>query len=274
MSMDVYRDKTLAWLRHWPLETYLVVSLCVLGCLLMFQGARCGVAGIRAVFFARSLDIDPHAVPPRVHAKALDAYDAILDKGLLGKRVKQAPPEVKLLGVLGRQALLGPSSEGAKAYEVGGEVPGGEKIVEITSNSVVLEKEGKQRTLKVFPDSGAGPARKEEPPSAPEPSRAGEKKEVPPVEDPPPAPEPADEDAAPEEEASGGLAGSSWSADGATISFSADGTMTISQGSHSMQGSWSVSGSTITVTIGNETATGQIDGNTMTIEGKQLQRVS
>jgi len=109
----------------------------------------------------------PEATPQRAEAPDLEQYKAIAEKGLFGKaKQKKGPGVPRLFGVLGEFALLGNSPGDSKPYALGAEVAGGHKLVEIHLDSVVLEKDGKKLTLKVFPDSKVGAAPKEAKPPA------------------------------------------------------------------------------------------------------------
>jgi hypothetical protein len=134
----------------------LFVALCLL---LMIQGLRFVGAALSSRGMASRVNTGAVA-PERTDRKPATDYDAILEKGLLGKREKGGGPSgpapaVTVFGILGNKALLGASANDAKPFAIGAEVPGGEKLVEIGTAEVVLEKDGNKRTLKVFPSLSA-----------------------------------------------------------------------------------------------------------------------
>lgn len=53
---------------------------------------------------------------------------------------------------MGNSALLGVSPKDAKRYEVGADLPQGGKLLEIGTDNVVLEVQGKKQTITVFPE--------------------------------------------------------------------------------------------------------------------------
>lgn len=88
------------------------------------------------------------AAAQRVPGKDLKDYQKITETGHLGSKKK--PKSAQLFGILGEVALIGSSPADAKPFAVGAQVPGGEKLVEIRLNEVVLEKDGKRRTVTLF----------------------------------------------------------------------------------------------------------------------------
>ena len=89
--------------------------------------------------------------PTRDQAKLLEDYDPILEKGILGtKRTAPPPRPAELYGIMDDRALLGTSPGDAELYRAGDETPQGERIVEIGSDEVVLEKESVRRTVSVY----------------------------------------------------------------------------------------------------------------------------
>ena len=123
------------------------------------QGARCGIAGIQASVFTRTLDIDANTVPTRAETETLEKYEAILERGVLGTSTNEehTPSSVRLFGILGQQALIGPAPDSVESYEVGAQLPSGERIIEIEIDEIILEKGGEQRTLEVFSSQYAQP---------------------------------------------------------------------------------------------------------------------
>lgn len=135
------------------------------------QGARYAAARFQTTELQRTL-AHMGETPRRAEAPHAQKYEDILKKGLLGQPPAEGgpPSELKLFGVLGGTALMGPAREGIQPYEVGKELPGGEKLVSVGTNSVVVEKDGKQRTLEVFdPANAAPPSGPGGPPPSPEP---------------------------------------------------------------------------------------------------------
>lgn len=122
----------------------------VLIAVLVLQGAWAGSAVLRTALDVNRMDQE-HPAPPRSQPQEdSEKYKPILEKGILG--VPPPPQPLQLFGVLGNRALLGDNPGKIQEYDVGGEVPGGEKIVEIGVESVTLEKDGASRTLTVFPE--------------------------------------------------------------------------------------------------------------------------
>ena len=140
--------------------------------LLAVQVARYEGAGKLGAELTRA-SVVARTIPEREQARDLEEYKAIAEKGFPGKQ-KEKKAEPKLIGILGDVALLGSSPEDAKPYALGAKVSEYE-VVEIRLNSVVLEKDGKKLTLKVFPDGKPEqPPEKQERPAPekpPEPSR-------------------------------------------------------------------------------------------------------
>ena len=97
----------------------------------------------------------PGHAPPERKAEEVAAYQPIAEHGFLGK--PKRPPEAspapkpKCFGVLGSHALFGSSADGAEPYRVGQTIPGGETIVEIRGDRVIVAKDGTKRTVEVFP---------------------------------------------------------------------------------------------------------------------------
>jgi hypothetical protein len=135
--------------------------------LLLVQGVRFGLTlplGRRLAEYLRSSSAAP---PQRNVTKAIEAYDVIFEKGVIGTKVQARPPKLMLMGVMGDSALLGTSPEDAKLYEVGAELPQGGKLIEIGSDMVVVEIDGKQQTITVFPELKQGAPGQEGAPGPP-----------------------------------------------------------------------------------------------------------
>lgn len=148
--MKVYLDRIQAFLKQWEIERYLVVLLAVLVFLLLVQGVRGISAAIQTGSVLRSLEESNAPPPKRAGNEGVQECKAMLEKGTFGRAPRAQP--LNVFGILGDSALLGPAAEGVQPYAIGAELPGGEKLVEIGPNSVVLEKEGERRTRTVFPE--------------------------------------------------------------------------------------------------------------------------
>lgn len=143
--------RALAKLREWGPDKCLLALVGALVVLLLFQGVRLGLTwplGRRLAEYLRSTS----GAPKRKETKTLEAYDAILEKGVIGRKVEARPPKMVLLGIMGNSALLGMSPKDAKMYEVGADLPQGGKLIEIGTDKVVVEVQGKQTTITVFPE--------------------------------------------------------------------------------------------------------------------------
>lgn len=148
--MKVYLDRIQAFLKQWEIERYLVVLLAVLVFLLLVQGVRGISAAIQTGSVLRSLEESNAPPPKRTGKEGVQECKAMLEKGTFARAPRAQP--LNVFGILGDSALLGPAAEGVQPYAIGAELPGGEKLVEIGPNSVVLEKEGERRTRTVFPE--------------------------------------------------------------------------------------------------------------------------
>jgi len=118
--------------------------------LLVLQGLRAIVPVARAEWLLRSASAEEEQATREKLRDPLTHYNAILEKGVLGIPPQEQPPQ--LFGVLGNVALIGGSPEQVQEFSEGAELPNGEKIVRIGVESVDLEKDGKKRTLTVFPE--------------------------------------------------------------------------------------------------------------------------
>lgn len=147
-----------------PVEEYLVALLALLALMTAVQGGRFVAAELQTTALQRSLALIGEPPPPRAEADA-KKYESILTKGLLGQPPQEgAPsPDLKVFGIIGNTALMGPSAEAVQPFEVGATLPGDEKLVSIGTDAVTVEKSGKQRTLKVFDPANAPPEKPEEP---------------------------------------------------------------------------------------------------------------
>ncbi len=145
--------KALARLRRFGPDKWLVAVASLLALLLLVQGIQ--YAGVERFGkeLTKSQAKSSQAPAKREGTKSLKEYDAITAKGILGG----APQPHKLFGIMGNSAYFGTSSTSLKPYAVGATVPGAGKIIEIGCDAVVLEKEGKQRTLTVFPELKMAP---------------------------------------------------------------------------------------------------------------------
>ena len=138
-------------LRRFSPGVWLTISAGIFLVFLAVQVVRYAMAGEMAGELSK-VSLALSAAPEREEAKELEAYKTIAEKGHFGK--KKPPPKPQLFGILGEFAFMGNSPQDAKPYAIGAQFPSGEKLVEIHLNSVVLEKDGKRQTLKVFPDIG------------------------------------------------------------------------------------------------------------------------
>jgi hypothetical protein len=160
----------LAKLREWGPDKCLLALTGVLAVLLLAQGVRLGLTWPLGRRLTRYLKSSSGALPQRKETKTLEAYDVILEKGVIGTKVKAKPPRMAVFGIMGNSALLGTSPQDAKPYEVGADLPQGGKLIEIGSDKVVLEVQGKQQTITVFPElKQRGPGQRGAPPGAPGP---------------------------------------------------------------------------------------------------------
>lgn len=155
--MRTYLDRIKTFLKKWETERYLEVLLAVLVLLLLVQGVRGLSAMIQAGSVLRSLEESNAPPPKRARNDGVQEYRAMLEKGTFGRAPGEQP--LGVFGILGDSALLGLASDSVEPYGIGAELPGGEKLVEIGPNSVVLEKEGERRTLTVFPELAASQAK-------------------------------------------------------------------------------------------------------------------
>ncbi|MCC6487647.1 MAG: hypothetical protein IT364_09120 [Candidatus Hydrogenedentes bacterium] len=157
--MNTQVQVVLTALRKRRPEEYLLVFAAILILLVLTQGVRCGATLVGTSGLLRSLEAI-NAPPARaIDEKAAARYEVILSKGILGRVVKDAgAQQLRVFGILGKTVLMGASPDNIKPYELNAEVDGGEKLVKIENASVVLEKDGKQRTLEVFPKEGSPPA--------------------------------------------------------------------------------------------------------------------
>ena len=146
-------DRVVARLKAFTLEHWLTVLAGGLAVLLLVEGARYGCASRLTGGMGGELGSGDVSTVKRTGAREagtrdLKDYDPIAKLGHLGS----GPRAVQLAGILGDSALFGTSPESASPYAVGSTIPGGDKVVAIGINEVVVEKDGKQRTLKVFPE--------------------------------------------------------------------------------------------------------------------------
>ncbi len=170
MIMRDVAARALAKLREWGPDKCLLALAAVMAVLLLVQGVRFGLTLPLGRRLAQYLRSSSGAPPERNVARTIEAYDVIFEKGVIGTKVQARPPKLMLMGVMGNRALLGTSPKDAKLYEVGTQLPQGGKLVEIGSDKVVVEIEGKQKTITVFPELKQGaPGQQGGPPGAPGP---------------------------------------------------------------------------------------------------------
>ena len=264
--------------REWGPDRCLLGLLCLLAFLLVVQGGRYCTTRLGAWRLVTSLESSTYTPPHRDRTQKLGEYDTITEAGVLGKVPKGgASLSAQLFGIIVDSALFGSSPNDIKPYKRGDEIPGGEKIVEIGADKVVLEKEDEQRTVKVFLSLDDRPAERTEPPEVPsQPETKGVQK--PPQPEDGSAPDVAVDVEIVEDVSSNALtaetiAGTTWTADGATVLFLAGGVLKIYADNEEVEGTWYVEGNTITVSVMDEEETGQIEGDTIIINGTELERV-
>ena len=163
--MKVSMDRALVTLKALRPEHWLLLLAGVLAVLLLVQGVRYACVGRLARGMGEALEARDASALKRTDVPDLKAYEGIAKLGSLGSVSGTA----RLVGILGDSALFGTSPSSARPYAAGATVPGVGKIVDIGINTVVVEKDGKERTLKVFPELKMTPPKK---PSGP-PSRPG-----------------------------------------------------------------------------------------------------
>lgn len=104
---------------------------------------------------APSSDGDPPPAPPRTAAKippeVQTHIDAIQTGGMLGQLPQPLP--LALLGIGGDDAFIRTANGQTGLLRVGEEL-GGVKLLRIDINQVVVEMEGQERTLELFPGLG------------------------------------------------------------------------------------------------------------------------
>lgn len=179
--MKDYVNGTLAMLKKQTPETYLLVLTGALVLLIATQFVQCGMAQVQRSAMVRSMGELNNRPLRKTDPKRLEKYEAIGKKGILGQAGPAGgpAPELRVYGVLGSKALMGPGPQALQPYEVGADLPGGEKLVTIDTDSVVVEKAGAKRTLKVFdpanapPPSPGGPGGPGGPPGGPPPGAPG-----------------------------------------------------------------------------------------------------
>jgi len=135
-------------LRKVKVDSWLGACAAVLVVVLMIQGV--GYARVRAMGSEFEEALLAHsAQPTREESRKVEDYEPIMGKGIFGK--KRPPPAPKLFGLLDGSALMGGDPNKARLYELDADLPGGFKLVEISFNSVVVEREDKRETISLFP---------------------------------------------------------------------------------------------------------------------------
>jgi len=122
----------------------LMIVLIALSLLQLLRWVRAQRVGLPA----GPLGADALAAPARDGVPALAEYSAIADEEHYGK--KPPVPRLQLFGVIGDAALLGTSPQDAGLHKVDAKLPGNHVLVEVGVDQVVLEREGKRQTLKLF----------------------------------------------------------------------------------------------------------------------------
>jgi len=173
-------------LRKVKVDSWLGACAGVLVVLLAVQGVAYVRVRAMGSEFADAL-LAQSAAPTRGESSKLEDYQSIMGKGVFGK--KQPPPAPKLFGLLDGSALMGEEPNKVRTYELNADLPGGFKLVEIGFNSVVVEREDKRETIRLFPGltdkvdaprmpppgrGPRGPGREARPPGQPAPPQAAE----------------------------------------------------------------------------------------------------
>ena len=271
--MKPFVMRIVAMMRVWGADRCLTTSAIALAILLLVQGARLALTGTMAWGLAQSLEDSAAAPPRRDVAKTLSEYDSIFESGVLGEAPSKgsgaAAPQ--LFGILGSSALMGTDVKEAKPYDVGTEIPGGETIVEVGSDNVVLEKDGERRTLYVFPAIDAkyrpsGP-QTDKPKEAPAEAQAAAEELTPESGEPPALIPPEPVIKAPPKNA---FAGSRWQTPFGMVQLQADGRLIV-EGQDI--GTWEVDGDTISVNAMGEEQELEIRDGVIYVEGEALTRI-
>lgn len=140
-------DKALERLRQFGVDSWLAVFAGTMAVLFVMQIVSLLSAdelGQRVI----EASVEPKPAVSREEVADLKEYEVLTEKGHFGK--KQKPPQLRLFGVLGDNALLGQSDRNAKPYSEGASLPGGGKLAAVKFDSVVIEKDGKKKTMEVF----------------------------------------------------------------------------------------------------------------------------
>ena len=140
-------ERVLERLRQFGVNSWLAVCASIMAVIFVMQ--------IISLLSAEGLgqrvieaSVEPKPAVSREEVADLKEYEVLTEKGHFGK--KQKPPQLRLFGVLGDSALLGQSDRDAKPYSEGASLPGGGKLVEVKFDSVIVEKDGKKKTMEVF----------------------------------------------------------------------------------------------------------------------------
>jgi len=144
------------------------------GWLLGLAGVLIVLLGLQGIGYARmdrlAVSVEDLRAPKAVERAEIPAVDDYLPIGHKGHFGKEKKPTPKLFGVLGDEALIGMSQKDAKFFSVDAALPGGCKLVEIRPSSVVVEREGEEETLELWPDMnkpGRARPRRPHPPPGP-----------------------------------------------------------------------------------------------------------
>lgn len=269
--MNAIVNRIIAKLKAWGPDKCIAGVLAGLLLLVIVQGVRYGVT----IAYAKDLtdELRSSALPPpaRDGVNDFEHFKPILDKGILGAGdpPKGAPPPAMLYGIMGQTALIGNSPNDAKPYEAGVNIASGDKLIEVGTDFVIIEKDGEKRTVTIF--DALGTVKKKEGPVPPRPRE--EEKEPPPemviagqqapqVAIAPPSPAAWTVNAQT-------IIGTRWSFQGMSASFYDNGKVMLND---ELEGTYSIDGDAITVEIGGETVTAQIDGDSISVEGQATQR--
>jgi hypothetical protein len=126
---------------------WLALLALVLALLLGVQGLRYAAATRLGRDLAGAV-AESDRVPERGEVPDVKTYDPIASLGEFGKK---PPPKPKLFGILGNTAFLGQSDRDAKPFQKGAKLPGDYELIEVGIDSVVIKKDDKEETLRIFP---------------------------------------------------------------------------------------------------------------------------
>jgi hypothetical protein len=253
-------------------EDYLAMLCALFIVLAIVQTARMGGAVFSTGRVLRSLEAFNAPAPRQGGRAAADDFKLILEKGILGRAPQQStggPGALKLFGVLGGSALLGNDPKSIKTYDAGAELPGGAKLLAIQPDHVVIEKDGNEHTLLVFPEGGP-----DQRPSSPDDAQPAGHPPDEQQKDPDTKPDPPLEAAAQQQarDPKAGLVGRQWKYNEYVATFYDNNTVSVQGGGQTITGQYALGeNNTINITVMNDTVSGTWDGATLIINGDTLQ---